>query len=206
MAAREARKWSRRAAGIAAAGAALVGATPAFAHVTAGLGGGTAAGFLHPLTGLDHMLAMVSVGIWGAQLGAPCIWLLPIAFPMIMATGAVLGILGMPLPGAETLIALSVLTLGAMVALQQRLPTALALLAVGIFAVAHGHAHGAEMPDAANALSFTVGFVVATGLLHATGIVIGLIARWPSGAIALRACGLLVGVAGCYFIYETVGA
>ncbi|HZK89093.1 MAG TPA: HupE/UreJ family protein [Stellaceae bacterium] len=192
---------------MAALTASMLGAAPpAFAHITSDMGGGVAAGFLHPLTGFDHLLAMVSVGIWGAQLGLPSIWLLPIAFPLIMAIGAVFGVIGVPLPGTEILIALSVLTLGAMVALKQRLPVAAALLVVGIFAVAHGHAHGAEMPNAADALSFTVGFVVATGLLHATGIVIGLLDRSPGGAVALRACGLFVGLVGCYFVYESVGA
>ena len=184
----------------------LFGTTPAFAHITANMGGGIGAGFLHPLTGLDHMLAMVSVGIWGANLGAPAIWLLPITFPLIMAVGAVFGVAGVPLPGTEILIALSVLTLGAMVALARRVPLAVAMTIVGIFGFAHGHAHGAEMPDAADALSFTVGFVVATGMLHAAGIAIGVIGQWHSGARVLRVGGVLVALAGCYFLYDSVGA
>jgi urease accessory protein len=184
----------------------LVAAAPASAHVTANLGSGIGAGFLHPLTGFDRMLAMVSIGIWGAELGAPAIWLLPIVFPLIMAVGAVFGVAGVPLPGAELLIALSVLTLGVMVALAQRLPLAAALVIVGIFGFAHGHAHGAEMPNAADALSFTVGFVIATGLLHAVGIAIGLFGQWQTGARALRAGGVLVALAGCYFLYDSIGA
>jgi urease accessory protein len=178
-----------------------LGVPPALAHVTVGMGGGITDGFLHPLTGFDHLLAMVSVGIWGAELGAPAIWLLPIAFPLIMALGAALGVAGMPLPAGELIIALSVVVLGTLVGLAQRLPLWTALVIVGVFAVAHGHAHGAELPYAADALAFTVGFVVATGLLHLAGIVIGLLAGWPRGAAVIRATGCAVAVAGCYFVY-----
>jgi urease accessory protein len=181
-------------------------ATPALAHVTAGMGAGIGDGFLHPLTGLDHLLAMVSVGIWGAELGAPAIWLLPIAFPLIMALGAAFGVIGMPLPAGELIIAFSVVALGALVALGQRLPLWVALVLVGIFAVAHGHAHGAELPQAADALSFTVGFVLATGLLHLAGIIIGLLTGWPLGFIVIRATGCAVAVVGCYFVYGYASA
>jgi urease accessory protein len=188
--------------GIAAALAALrLGATPAFAHVTVGMGSGITDGFLHPLTGFDHLLAMVSVGIWGAELGAPAIWLLPIAFPMIMALGAAFGVMGMPLPAGELIIALSVLVLGTLVAFAQRLPIWAALVIVSVFAIAHGHAHGAELPHAADALAFTVGFVLATGLLHLTGIAIGLLADRPWGVNVVRAAGCAVAAAGCYFVY-----
>lgn len=178
-----------------------LGATPAFAHITVGMGNGITDGFLHPLTGLDHLLAMVSVGIWGAELGAPAIWLLPIAFPMIMALGAALGVVGVPLPAGELIIALSVIVLGALVALAQRLHISAALVIVGVFAVAHGHAHGEELPHAADALAFTVGFVLATGLLHLAGIVIGLLARWPWGFAVIRSAGCAVAGVGCYFVY-----
>jgi len=163
---------------------------PARAHVTGGMGSGLADGFWHPLTGFDHLLAMVSVGIWGAELGAPAIWLLPIAFPLIMACGGALGVVGVPLPGGELLIALSVVVLGTLVASAQRLPIWAALTIVGVFAIAHGHAHGVELPGTADALAFTIGFVVATGLLHL-----------PHGVIAIRAIGCAVAVAGCYFLY-----
>jgi urease accessory protein len=185
----------------AAATAAALLATPAHAHVAADMGSGLSAGFLHPLTGFDHLLAMVSVGIWGAELGAPAIWLLPIAFPLVMALGGALGVIGMPLPAGELLIALSVVVLGSLVASARRVPLWTALVIVGVFAVAHGHAHGVELPRTADALDFTIGFVVATGLLHLTGIVIGLLTRWPRGVIAIRVCGCAVAAAGCYFIY-----
>jgi urease accessory protein len=179
---------------------------PAHAHVTVDMGSGLADGFWHPLTGFDHLLAMISVGIWGAELGAPAIWLLPIAFPLIMACGGALGVVGVPLPGGELLIALSVVVLGALVASARRLPIWAALTIVGVFAVAHGHAHGVELPRTADALAFTIGFVVATGLLHLTGISIGVLARWPRGIIVIRACGCAVAAAGCYFVYGYASA
>jgi urease accessory protein len=184
----------------------LAGLTPAFAHIGEGVGGGLAAGFTHPLLGPDHLLAMVSVGIWGAQLGTPAIWMLPIGFPLIMAVGGALGVAGIPLPATELLIALSVLTLGLMIARAERLPVAAAFVIVAIFAVAHGHAHGVELPKSADALAFSVGFVVATGMLHATGILIGLLIKWPAGAMAIRCLGSLVALAGAYFIFNSLQA
>ena len=185
---------------------AMLAADPASAHSVGGGGVGFGAGFLHPLSGLDHLLAMVSVGIWGAELGAPAIWLLPIAFPLIMAMGGALGVIGVPLPYGELLIALSVVVLGALVATSRRVPVAAALAIVGVFAIAHGHAHGVELPAAADALAFTVGFVLATGLLHLAGIGIGVLTRWPGGIVAIRSCGCAVAVAGCYFVYGYAGA
>jgi urease accessory protein len=179
---------------------------PALAHSIGSSAAGFAGGFLHPLSGLDHMLAMVCVGIWGAELGAPAVWLLPIAFPLIMAVGGAFGVVGVPLPAGELLIALSVVVLGTLVALAWELPVAVALTIVGIFAIAHGHAHGMEMPGAADALGFTIGFVLATGLLHLTGIAIGVLTRWPAGVLAIRACGCAVAVTGCYFVVGYAGA
>jgi urease accessory protein len=181
-------------------------AGPALAHSVGTSAAGFTAGFLHPASGLDHLLAMVSVGIWGAELGAPAIWLLPIAFPLIMAVGGAFGVIGVPLPAGELLIALSVVVLGTLVATARRLPVAAALAIVGTFAIAHGHAHGVELPMAADALAFTVGFVLATGLLHLAGIMIGVLGRWPSGVVAIRACGGVVALTGCYFVYGYAGA
>jgi len=181
-------------------------AAPALAHTVGGTAAGFTAGFMHPPSGLDHLLAMVCVGIWGAELGAPAIWLLPIAFPLIMAVGGALGVVGMPLPYGELLIACSVVVLGALVATARRIPLVVALLIVSVFAVAHGHAHGVELPVAADALAFTVGFVLATGLLHLAGITIGVLTRWPGGSVAIRIGGCAVAVAGCYFVYGYAGA
>lgn len=190
---------------LAALAFAMLAAGPASAHPIGNSAAGLTAGFLHPLTGLDHLLAMVSVGICSAELGAPALWLLPIAFPLIMAVGGALGFVGVPLPGGELLVALSVLVLGAFVVYGRRVPLALALAVVGVFAIAHGHAHGTELPGAADPLAFTIGFAGATGLLHLTGIVFGLGGRYQSGALAIRACGVLIALTGCYFIYSHAG-
>jgi len=179
--------------------------SPALAHSVGSVAGFTA-GFLHPPSGFDHLLAMVSVGIWGAELGPPAIWLLPIAFPLMMALGGALGVVGIPLPAGELVIALSVVTLGALVAWARRLSISVAVAVVGVFALAHGHAHGVELPGAADALAFTIGFVVSTGLLHLAGIAIGVLARWRSGMLAIRACGCTFALVGCYFVYGYVGA
>jgi urease accessory protein len=191
---------NRRALAVAVLLPATLAGEPALAHSIGTSAAGFAGGFYHPLSGLDHMLAMVSVGIWGAELGAPAIWLLPIAFPLIMAVGGALGVVGVPLPAGELLIALSVAVLGTLVALACQLPIAVALAIVGIFAIAHGHAHGVELPGAADALAFTVGFVLATGLLHLAGIAIGVLERRPAGLVAIRVCGCAVALTGCYFV------
>lgn len=168
--------------------------------------GGSAAGLLsgltHPVSGLDHVLAMVAVGIWGAQLGQPAIWALPVTFPMVMALGGMLGLVGLPLPGVEVGIGLSAFLLGLLIALERHPGLALAGALVGFFAVFHGHAHGAELPDGQNGLLYSIGFVVATGMLHASGIAVGLIHRWESGRLALRVAGAGIGLAGVGFIWS----
>jgi urease accessory protein len=179
---------------------ALLITSPAFAHSGAGAIGGFLGGFFHPLFGLDHVVAMVAVGLWGAFLGTPGLWLLPIVFPMVMAAGGVLGILGVPVPWVETGIALSALVLGLMVAFAARPPLIVAAVLVGAFAIFHGHAHGTELPAAADAVAFSVGFVVATGLLHLGGIAFGLLAHWPAGRVAVRAAGGAIALAGVAFL------
>jgi urease accessory protein len=180
-------------------------AQPGFAHEQVGVSGGLASGLLHPLSGMDHLIAMVAVGIWGAQLGAPAIWLLPITFPLVMAFGGVLGVLRIPLPMPEAAIALSALVLGMAVAIRLRVPFAAAAVVVGIFAIFHGHAHGAELPSAANPLAYGVGFVVATGLLHLCGIAIGTLSRWPAGERLIRGLGAAIALLGCYFLVLSLG-
>ncbi|MCL8487135.1 MULTISPECIES: HupE/UreJ family protein [Bradyrhizobium] len=180
-------------------------ASPGFAHEQTGVGGGLAAGLLHPLTGLDHLVAMVAVGIWGAQLGGAAIWVLPIVFPLVMALGAVVGILKIGLPVPELVIALSALVLGLAVALRVRAPFVLAAAVVAVFAIFHGHAHGAELPSAANPLAYGCGFVVATGLLHAFGITIGALARWPGGERVIQGVGAAIAALGGYFLVTSLG-
>ncbi len=177
-----------------------VAAGPAFAHSEGGLAGGFSGGFLHPLFGLDHVVAMVAVGLWGAFLGAPAIFLLPIVFPLVMALGGILGILGIPLPGVEIGIAASAVVLGLMVALAAKPRLAIAAVLVGLFAIFHGYAHGAELPDGADAVAYSLGFVIATGLLHLAGIAFGLLAQWPSGRFAVRAAGSAIAITGLVFL------
>jgi urease accessory protein len=182
---------------------ACLSSTPAFAH-GGSVAGGFAGGFNHPLFGPDHVIAMVAVGLWGAFLGAPAIVLLPVVFPLVMAAGGVIGIAGVPLPGTEIGIALSALALGLAVALAARPPIWIAALVVGVFAIFHGYAHGAELPAGANAVAFSLGFVLATGLLHLTGIAFGLLTRWPAGATAVRAGGAAIALAGLVFLIEAI--
>jgi urease accessory protein len=176
----------------------------AFAHTTTGTAIGLMSGLMHPISGLDHVLAMVAVGIWGAQLGRPAIWVLPVAFPLVMSIGGVLGVRGVPLPGVEIGVAASALALGIMIALAARPPLWVAAALVGAFAIFHGHAHGAELPHAAQPLAYGVGFVLATGLLHVTGIGIGLLQRWREGSRALRFAGAGIAAAGVYLLFGLV--
>jgi urease accessory protein len=175
-------------------------ADTASAHEGAGITGGFISGFMHPVLGWDHIAAMVAVGLWGAFLGNPSIFVLPVVFPLVMAFGGALGVMGVPIPAVETGIAASALVLGAMVAFAVRPPIWVAALIVGAFAIFHGHAHGTELPNAANALAYSIGFVIATGLLHLSGIAFGLIVRWPVGKIAVQAGGGLIALAGVGFL------
>lgn len=174
------------------------------AHTKGGEAVGFVSGLLHPVSGPDHVLAMLAVGMWGAQLGAPAIWILPVTFPMVMAFGGMLGLMGLTLPGAEIGIALSAVALGFVVVREARPRLWVAAVLVGFFAIFHGHAHGTELPAGADALLYSIGFVVATGCLHLTGITIGLIHRWPAGRMALRAAGAAVVVAGVGFLWRAV--
>jgi len=178
-------------------------ALPAFAHTgeAAGFSGGFVSGFLHPIFGWDHVIAMVAVGLWGAFLGAPAIWILPVVFPMVMAFGGALGVLGVPIPAVETGIAASAVVLGALIALAVRSPLWMAAIIVGTFAIFHGHAHGTELPSAANPIAYSIGFVIATGLLHLCGIAFGLLVGRPGGTAAVRTGGAAIAVAGVAFLF-----
>jgi urease accessory protein len=184
--------------------AALVVVWPeaALAHAQQGEAVGFLTGFRHPISGLDHVLAMVAVGLWGAQLGAPAIWLLPVTFPIVMALGGMLGLLGVPLPGIEYGIAASAILLGAAVMLEVRPPLAASAALVGFFAIFHGHAHGTELPAGQSALLYSMGFVIATGCLHALGIGIGTVHRWAWGQTLLRVAGGAVAAGGVLFLWR----
>jgi urease accessory protein len=162
--------------------------------------GGFLDGMLHPVTGLDHLVAMVAVGLWGAQLGVPAIWLLPVTFPLVMAIGAFLGVIGVPLPGVEIGVAVSGVVLGIMVAFSLRPPLWAAAVLVAAFAVFHGHTHGTALPLSGVPLAYGAGFVIATGLLHVCGIIIGILNHWTMGARVVRAGGAVVAVTGLVFL------
>ena len=158
-------------------------------------------GLLHPFSGIDHVLAMVAVGLWASQLGGRALWLLPLIFPAVMAVGAALGLSGVTLPWVEIGIAGSVMVLGAVVALALRPSLAISIPLIGAFALLHGYSHGVELPATASVLGYGAGFSVATLVLHAVGIATGLIAgrlpvrfaaRTTGGAIAVLGVVLLV--------------
>jgi urease accessory protein len=176
----------------------------AFAHIKGGEVIGIISGLQHPISGLDHVLAMIAVGLWGAQLGAPAVWLLPVTFPMVMAFGGLLGLMGVNLPGIEIGIAVSAIFLGFAVFREARLKLGLAAVLVGFFAIFHGYAHGAELPPGGNGLLYSIGFVVMTGCLHATGIALGLVHQWSAGRAALRAAGACVSLAGVFFLWRAL--
>ena len=172
----------------------------ALAHSSKNLAGGFMAGFVHPFSGADHLLAMVSVGLWGAFLGRPLIAALPVIFPAVMALGALLAMIGAPQPPIELGIALSVLVLGIAIAAAWRAPVWLACIIVAVFAVFHGFAHGTEIPSLADPIAYSTGFMLATGSLHLAGIGLGTINSLRGGAVITRGMGAAVALAGLYFL------
>jgi urease accessory protein len=176
-----------------------VWAGPAFAHTGVSAATGLAQGFLHPLSGLDHVLAMVAVGLYAAQLGGRRLWLLPSAFVVTMVVGGLVGYLGVALPMVEPGIGLSVVAMGALIALGVRLPNLIAMALVAAFALAHGHAHGSEGAELVSFLTYAAGFVAATALLHGAGITAGLaldrLAPLPA-TVLRRAAGVAGALAG----------
>jgi urease accessory protein len=183
-----------------AAAALLLAPGPAAAHIIQAGAGGFTSGFTHPLTGPDHFLAMFAVGIWGAQMGGRSIWELPVAFPLIMTVGGIAGLLGLPLPHVELGIALSIIGLGLCIALAWRPVELVSIAVIGVFAIFHGYAHGAELPRAADPADFAVGFVLATGMIHLLGIGAGLALGKPLGGRLARLLGLAIALGGGYFL------
>ena len=177
---------------------ALFALTPilAQAHPGHSHAGGFAGGLSHPLSGLDHILAMVAVGLWAAQLGGRSLWAVPASFVSLMIAGGALGMMGLPLPMVETGILVSVLVMGIFIATAARLPLAASMVIVGLFALFHGYAHGTEAPLAASGLSYGFGFVVATAMLHACGIALGLAAQKFLTASAVRFTGAAIALCG----------
>lgn len=171
----------------------------AFAHTGVGQTVGFAHGFTHPVSGLDHVLAMILVGVLAWQLGGRALWLVPTTFVSVMAIGGALGMMGISVPFVEAGIAFSVIVLGAVIALGIRAPLAIAAGVVGLFAIFHGHAHGSEMPAAAAGIAYAAGFMLATSVLHIAGIIIGYLIGKISeqqGAIVMRSAGGIAALAG----------
>ena len=179
--------------------AAFLAPTAALAHTGVGDTSGFMHGFMHPLGGLDHQLAMILVGIFAYQLGGRALWLVPLTFVGVMAIGGLLGVAGIPVPFIELGIALSVIVLGAIVAFGVKVPVAAAMGIVGLFAIFHGHAHGSEMPMDASGLEYGLGFMLTTASLHAVGIgigfMIGMTTKWLGNNV-YRVAGGLTSVAG----------
>ena len=158
--------------------------TSLWAYEDAGMAGGFISSLAHPLLGFDHMVAMIAIGLWGAFLGSPALWILPVVFSVVMAFGGALGVLGFKIPLVETGIAASAVVLGLMVAFALRPKIATAAVIVGAFAIFHGH--GTELPEAASLLAYSIGFVISTGLLHLAGIGFGLLHAGPKEFLLSR--------------------
>lgn len=186
-----------------AAGLCVFASSPAFAHLDPSEHGSFASGFTHPLFGTDHVLAMIAVGLWAALLGGRAIWALPTAFVGAMIVGFILSLTGVPLPYVEPFILASVVVLGVLVALALRLPVSACAAIVAVFGICHGHAHGGEIGSAGE-LGYAAGFVIATALLHAAGLLIGYGANvatrndpaWATRII--RGLGVLTALGGVY--------
>lgn len=184
--------WQKTALLSGFAAASLLSGT---AHAHGVQGGGLVNGMLHPVFGVDHLLAMVAVGALSVQMGGRAIWAVPLSFVVLMLCGGIWAMMGMPFFVVETGIALSVLVLGIAIASDKRMPTLLSMVCVGFFATFHGYAHGMEMPDLAQPLLYAVGFVLATAFLHVAGIAVGQVAgKIKRGDSLLRYTG--AGVAG----------
>ncbi|NDI06719.1 MAG: Ni/Fe hydrogenase [Rhodobacteraceae bacterium] len=179
----------------------ILSANMGFAHSGEGIDSGFESGFWHPILGWDHVVAMVAVGLWGAFLGSPAIFVLPIVFPIVMAFGGALGVIGVPIPFIETGIALSGVVLGLLILFAVKAPNYIAAIVVGIFAIFHGHAHGGELPEQFSAYGYSVGFVIGTGLLHSVGIGFGFLAQSPLGEKVVRIVGGVIAFVGAAFLF-----
>jgi urease accessory protein len=176
---------------------------PSLVHAHVGTGGtdGLSHGIAHPFSGLDHLCAMIAVGIWAAQRGGRAVWLVPLSFVAVMMLGGLLGARRVEIPFVEAGIVLSVLVLGVMIAASARLPLTASVVIVALFALFHGHAHGTEMPESAAGLAYGIGFVAATALLHACGIGLGLLTKKYDKPIVARFAGGTIAACGIYLCF-----
>lgn len=178
----------------------LLIANGADAHTFGAAGAGFAEGVGHPVGGLDHLLAMTAVGLWAGLKGGRAVWMVPLSFVVMMAVGGVVGMLGIPVPMVEPGIAGSVLVFGVLIAWSSRLPVGLGMAVVGLLAICHGHAHGTEMPQAASAIRYGLGFVLGTGVLHAVGVGLGMVGRERLPAPLMRVGGATIAAVGVYLL------
>ena len=190
----------RRIGWLAGLGALVIGAGPSVAHAHVGVGPvhDLLHGLEHPFTGLDHLCAMLAVGIWAAQRGGRAIWLVPLSFVLVMMVGGELGMAGVRLPFVEPGIVLSLVVLGLLVATAARLPLSISVLIVALFAVVHGYAHGAEIPTAASGVTYAAGFMLATFCLLAAGLGFGLAMQRMQSSQVVRVAGAAIAVCGVY--------
>ncbi|MBI5682657.1 MAG: HupE/UreJ family protein [Deltaproteobacteria bacterium] len=177
--------------------------TPSLVYAHTGIGHttGFAYGFSHPLNGIDHILAMLAVGIWAAQTGGRAVWSIPLTFVSIMILGSVLGMFGVAVPFIEQGIVMSVLILGVLISAAVSLPLALSMTIVGLFAVFHGHAHGTEIPAGLSGLNYSIGFVLATSLLHLSGIGVSILFKKLDRPQLFRYAGSVITIAGIYLAF-----
>jgi urease accessory protein len=178
--------------------AVILSPSSAYAHLGGNPAHGLLHGLQHPLTGLDHLLAMFAVGLWAAQRGGRALWIVPLTFVFVMAVGTILGMSGIPIPLVEPGIAVSVLMLGIFVASALSLPLSISAAIVGLFALLHGHAHGAEIAASATGITYFVGFILATVFLHAAGITVGNIMQRQSSSQLLRYAGAAIAACGLF--------
>ncbi len=179
----------------------MLASVPALAHVDAThAGSGFGAGFMHPMTGLDHLLTMLAVGIWAAQNKRISVWALPLVFPIMMMFGALLAVNGIHFSGSETGIALSVTMLGLLIACAIKLPVTASCTLIGLFALAHGYAHGIELPGNDSLILFGAGFVTATLILHLLGIALSSAVDRKIASKAMPIIGAGIAVAGVFFL------
>jgi urease accessory protein len=176
---------------------------PVLAHAHPGHGGaGFTHGFVHPLSGLDHLLAMFAVGLWATQLGGRALWAVPAAFLGLMTLGGALGVAHVQIPFIEQGILLSVLVLGVLIAAAVRLPLALSVAVVGLFAMCHGIAHGSEMPANASGIAYGAGFIGATAILHACGVAAGLKTKSIASQQWMRFAGAAIAICGVALCFQ----
>lgn len=180
----------------------LITPVSVFAHTGTGQHNGWLHGFFHPLSGLDHILAMIAVGLWAAQAHGRIIWLIPLIFVAVMGLGGLFAMITLPVAFAEYGIMLSLLVLGTLLACRKHLPLSVSMILIGLFALSHGYAHGSEMPSSISIFSYATGFMLATTLLHLCGIGLALLFRNFAGIYWVRFSGIMIACYGGFLMIQ----